>query len=473
MNTIINLAKIHANYLYHRKTFAYSLIILVAICFFIIPNKDSTYATFYIGKYTGEVNDVWVGSLGSIFTNLILSFVGFFFLEGSYKNKRDSGFGNLIRVTSSSNRIVLSHQWLSYVCVLSVFSVLMIVSLFLVNYTQSFNFLTFIKPFIYFNFPYIFILSSIILIFDVFIGHRLLKILSFIFSVFFIASPLIGPNLDLIGVNEFVEVVKDKFNQMQELQNEDYSIGYVHKAKNLTYLKIEQINWWTGINMYRRIALLPLSAFIIFLFSFIFKRYSIKGKTLKQSKKKKSLSPAKKYHKQFQLESALYFKSLPIINNSFVSLLSSYFVIFKTSFSKFQLTSMVILWIASFFIGPTIASKIIISIVFLLGFNIYDKFINIDNIKSLVFSFDVSVYSTSGRLLSKSLILFTFFIICATPLFLFKTIDSSLMTVAYLLTLSILSTLLSYLLKGTKLLEIAYIILFASYFSGHPVLNIL
>jgi hypothetical protein len=198
MKNIINLTKLYTINLYNKKSFLNSIILLIVISLFLIPNKDSSYITFYIDKYTGESNSIWVSSLGAIFTNLILSVISFFFIEGNYIEEKESGLGSIVRATITSNKILLLYKWLAYIIVLFSFLVLIILSLYLINF-ESFNFITFLYPFIYFNIPYIFILSSIILILDVFIQYRGVKITFFICLIFFLSSPLINSNFDLLG----------------------------------------------------------------------------------------------------------------------------------------------------------------------------------------------------------------------------------------------------------------------------------
>ncbi len=117
MKKIINLTKLYTTNIYNKKAFLYSLILLIVISLFLIPNKDSSYITFYIDKYTGESNSIWVSSLGAIFTNLILSFIGFFFIEGNYTEEKKSGLGSIVKTTITSNKILLLYKWLTYVTV--------------------------------------------------------------------------------------------------------------------------------------------------------------------------------------------------------------------------------------------------------------------------------------------------------------------------------------------------------------------
>ncbi len=103
-----------------------------------------------------------------------------------------------------------------------------------------------------------------------------MKITFFIFLVFFLASPLADNNFDLLGFNEFSNVIKDEFNQKYNITDKFYAIGYIKKTKNITYLKLENINWFSNFSM--RIIYIPISLFIIYIFSFFFNRYSINRK---------------------------------------------------------------------------------------------------------------------------------------------------------------------------------------------------
>jgi len=468
MKNIINLAKLYTVNIFNKKAFLYSLILLLIISLFLIPNKDSSYITFYIDKYTGESNSIWVSSLGAIFTNLILSFIGFFFLEGNYTEEKKSGLGSIVKTTIASNKILLLYKWLSYIIVLFSFLVLVILSLYIINF-KSFNFLTFLYPFLYFNVPYIFVLSSFILILDIFVPSRGLKITFFIFLIFFLASPLLNNNFDLLGFNEFSNVIKDKFNQKYNITDKFYAIGYINKTKNITYLKLETINWLSNFTM--RIIYIPISLFIIYIFSFFFNRYSINRKKMIFKDSRKSAEVKNKLN--FKVDDNKYYKIMPKIQKSFLSLFSLYFMIFKKSFSNLKIILLTILWVISFFIGYRIASNITIPLILLLSFSIYDEFINIENKVQLKFSFITSSYSINERLFVKTFVLFLFFIVCTIPILFAKPVEHSLSTIFYFLFLSIFSIIFSYLLKSVKLLEVIYILIFASYISGYPIFKIL
>ncbi len=164
---------------------------------------------------------------------------------------------------------------------------------------------------------------------------------------------------------------------------------------------------------------------------------------------------------------------MPKTKKSFSSHFLLYFMIFKKSFSNIKIIFLTILWIISFFIHYKISSNITIPLIFLLSFDIYDKFINIENKELSKFSFITSSYSINERLFIKVFILFGFFIVCTMPVFIVKPIEHSLSTIIYFLLLSIFSIIFSHLLKSVKFLEVIYILIFASYISGYPIFKIL
>lgn len=468
MKNIINLTKLYTINLYNKKSFLYSIILLIVISLFLIPNKNSSYITFYIDKYTGESNSIWVSSLGAIFTNLILSFIGFFFIEGNYIEEKKSGLGSVLRTTIASNKTLLLYKWLAYIIVLVSFLILIILSLYLINF-KSFNFITFLCPFLYFNIPYIFILSSIILVLDIFIQSRGLKITFFICLIFFLSSPLINSNFDLLGFNEFSSVIKNEFSQKYNIIDKFYAIGYINKTKNITYLKLENINWLSNFSL--RVIYIPISLFIIYIFSFLFNRYYIGGK--KRIFKKTQSFTLVKNDLNLKVDNNKYNKIEPKIKLSFSSLFLLYFTLFKQSFSNLRIILLTIIWVISFFVSYKISSNITIPLLFLLSFNIYDKFINIENKELLKFSFITSCYTINQRLFVKTFVLFCFFMICTAPLVIGKQFNNNLLTIIYLLFLSTFSIIFSYLIKGVKLLEVIYILIFASYISGYPIFKIL
>lgn len=468
MKNLVSLTKLYTRSLYAKKAFLYSLILLTTICLFLIPNKDSSYITFYINKYTGDSNSIWVSSLGAIFTNLILSFIGFFFIEGSYTKEKKSGFGSIVRATIASNKVLLLHKWLAYLIILFSFLALIILSLYFINF-KLFNFVTFTYPFLYFNVSYIFILSSIILVLDIFVQYRGLRIIFFIGLIIYISSPLVNSNFDFLGFNEFSSVIKNNFSEKYNIIGNSYAIGFIKNTTNFIYLKLDNINW---LNNFRfKIIYIPISLFIIYVFTFIFNRYYIGGE--KRIFKTTQNFTATQTYLNLKIDNINYSEIKPVTTKSFSSLFNLYFIILKNSFSNLNIIIKIILWVISFFLTRELSSNIIIPLILLLSFNIFDKFIDIDNKELLKFSFTTSCYSENERLFIKILVLSTFFIICIIPILSFNPVHNSLYTIIYFLFFSTFSVIFNYLTKGVKLLEIFYILIFASYISGYPIFKFL
>jgi hypothetical protein len=461
MKSKIHLSIIYLSFLINKKTFVYALIFLVILSLFLIPNKNSDYITFYIGKYTGESNTYWVSNLGAIFTNLILSFVCFFFVEGTYTFEKNEGVGVINRVTPASNFILLLHKWLAYLLILFILMLVIIISLYFINYKDS-NFFVFLKPFFYFTVPYIFILSLIILFFDTFINIRVLKITFFIIFILFLCIPLNNKNTDLLGFNEFTINAKSQLLKKYNIQDQSYAIGYIKKTKALKYLDLADSSKRT--NTYLKILYIPISIIALYFCSFLFGRFRSKKLKVKQIEIKNYIENSQVLKRQN------YILKENIISKKFISILTAYFIIFISTFNLKQILFISFFYIISFFVGYQIASHFIIPMVFLISFDKYDKFINIDNNENIKFIFNTSLYSTNEKLIAKTTILFIYFFMCAFPILILNL--ANIQPILNILFLSIFSVIFNYIFKNIKLLEILYVLIFASYISGHPIINI-
>jgi hypothetical protein len=461
MKQILELSKIYISYLLNKKSFLYSLMAIIIFSLFIIPSADSNYTTFSIGKYTGTPNCYWVSNLGAVFTNLIVSIVAFFFIEGTYEVEKRN-IGSLIRVTPSSNFVLLFHKWIAYLFIFLGFVLVITTSLFIINY-KNFNFIEFSQPFLYYCAPFAFLLSTIILFFDVFVNPRGLKITLFLILILFSCSQF-NKNLDFLGFNEFLKNAKTTFSEKINKKNDFVSFGYVKKSQKLTYLdfyKPFELN-----NVYK-IMLIPVAVFLIYLFSFSFRRF--KQTTIYS---KKIVEKTKQINSQFQKPKKIELIQNCEIQKSFASVLRSFFILFKSTFSSKQILLLLALWVLSVFLNYQIKAGFVIPLLFLISFDKINNFINIGNKKHFNFTFNTSVYSENEQSKAKIVILFLYFLSCSLPLFVLNSMDNIVMIMINLLVLSIVSILFSSVFKSVKIVEIGYILIFSSCISGHPIIDI-
>src|SRR5688572_21279317 len=133
LTNLLLLSKINYSILINKRGFFFAILLLIISGLFIIPRENSNYVTFYIGTYTGYPNTLWVANLGAVLSNLIISFIGFFYLEGIYKEEIGNGIGAQIRSSRCSNFSLFFHKWLSYTFLLFTFSGILALTLYVVN----------------------------------------------------------------------------------------------------------------------------------------------------------------------------------------------------------------------------------------------------------------------------------------------------------------------------------------------------
>lgn len=461
MKNIIYLSMIYFSYLLNRKGYLYSLIFVISFSLFLIPNKNSDYVTFHLGNYTGESNCFWVSNIGALFTNLILSFVLFFFIEGTYTYERENGIGVIKSVTKSSNFVILIHKWLTYIYILVIFMFIIIVSLFLINY-KEFNLYNFLIPFIYYCIPYFFCLSTLVLIFDSYIYNRILKIILFSIVIIFLTLPNNIMNIDLLGFNEFTNLLKEIIFEKYKIKEEIYSIGYINKIHNLNYVDFSSTK---NDKNFIKILYLTLPILFLYLISFIFERYKFQ----KEIKKNEQVLKYFAINNDSNSITDISFIKESKNTKNYIKLINGYFIIFKSTFSIKQFIFICILIILSFIVNNKVSLFFIIPVIFLICFDKLNKFVNIDNSKSTYYLFNTSIYSNSEKIIIKTMILFFFYIILSIVLLIYH--KTPIFLLLNLFGLSLFLNTFNYIIKNIKFIEIIYIIIFASYISGHPVIS--
>lgn len=460
------LAKTYCQVLLNRKGFLASVFLLVLLGLLLIPNKEAAYATFYIGNRIGYPNDFWVGSLGAVFSNIILTFIGFFFLEGIAQKERETGMGYLLRTSPAPNLQLLLHKWLAYTLLLLGFLLILSITLFVVN-LRDFNAGTFATPFLYFSVPYVFLLASAIVLSDYLVSQRGLKIALFILISIVLISPVAKGLLDVTGINAFFETVKLKLQASGILDSNKYAIGVAQKSGQYQYFTLPTFAW--GQQLMPRLLMPIFGLLLIYFGSLVFNRY-------------KNLWPARLNKNNKPGNVAANLRATPSIamlwnTNGQIEPTINYGHLFRAEFNLFyacfrmpQLLAIIALWLGAFFVSQAIAAKILVPLIFLLLFPLYQRYVNIPNANNMAGSFASSVYPEKGRLAVKIAILGLLYLICLAPILIHHGVAFNMVIIYRMLFLSALSVICAQYLKTVKPFEIIYLILFASYLSGSPII---
>jgi len=404
MNQIVHLAKYHYLQLTKRKGFLLTVLIFLFLALNLIPNKAADYLTFYIGDFSGNANDAWVGSVGAVLSNMVLLTVGFFFLDGTYQNQIRSGFGTLIRSSRISNFKILLYQWMAYLFLLLSFLALLIITLYIVNikqlYQSGFSWITFIKPFVLFSLPLVFIISSILVLIDTSIKSRTWRVFAFFILIGFIhtiSHPVLGQFADITGVSELSGAVKQQLMQDNLIAADaDFSIGYISKsARDIQYFDWSSSNWTA--NIFPKLLLILLLIGVLFLRSFTFGRF--RNKSIFKPLLQKSAIPQEK------IINILQRKWNGINRISPKTQLSTLFMgewkLLSKYFSPIVLVLILTLWGLAFFASQAISQNLIIPAVMLLIIPLYSNFFDCSTKNNLGNFLGTSVYTDQQQIIVK------------------------------------------------------------------------
>ena len=196
MPYIYNIIK--ADYL--QRTRSYSFLITLAVTVYaaysFVPPDSAAYTTLSASGYKGAYNSAWVGYVSAIMTTVMLSFYGFLLVNSGIKKDIDTEVGLIIATTPISNfKYLLCKQLSNYLVLITIagctFSISLI--LFFIRGT-GFPFIlsNFVLPYLFFAVPALFVVASLAVVAEVFLGKR--SILQYIIYFF-----LCGLTMSLIN----------------------------------------------------------------------------------------------------------------------------------------------------------------------------------------------------------------------------------------------------------------------------------
>lgn len=451
MDRFLNTSFLYFKNIVNHKNMIFFIGAFVFFAVFLIPNEKSNYVTFYVGRFSGIANNMWVSNLSAIFSNILLSFFGFFLFEGIAKKEYENN--RLVRASKSSNFFILLHRWFAYVLTLLFFSIIITLTILIINY-KKFNIFSFLYPFLYFSIPFIFLMSSIILIIDSLIKKKLIKILLFIGIFIFLLAPTpISKYIDIFGLYEFIRYIE------KDIEGSNFAIGYIRKTSKISLISIKQ--YYINSNLLIRLFFIPTSILFIYIFSFVFDRY-------KKNERRKNINKFIYIEDIYKYTSSIKLETINIKVNLF-NLFNAFFLLFRKSFSRLEIIIITTLWLVSFFLNENLIRNITIPLIFLISFTLFDKYLNIRENKMLDFIHKGSVFSEIKIVIVYVFILYLYYILCLLPLLYFNVNTGNIFVKVFIF--SVFISISSYI-NLNKLIEIIYILIFICYLCGYPIINV-
>ena len=300
---------IKADYL--QRTRSYSFLITLAITVFMaysfVPPDTAAYTTLSAAGYKGVYNSAWVGYVSGIMTTVMLSFYGFLLVNSGIKKDIDTEVGLIIATTPISNfKYLLAKQLSNYLVLLSIAGITFLVSLLVFLYRGTghpFILGNFIFPYLFFAVPALFLVASLAVAAEVYLGKR--SILQFV-VYFFLCGVCMGlinskgghnPSgiFDPFGLSLISKSITQHINSEFHEDIKSVSFGFIfngHKAyKRFVWEGLD----WSALFVFSRLVWIALGFGIVYLSSLSFHRFDFK-QSQKQNKTKEklpSIAPAK------------------------------------------------------------------------------------------------------------------------------------------------------------------------------------
>ncbi|WP_223599883.1 hypothetical protein [Chryseobacterium sp. GVT01B] len=449
MSRLLPLSSLYYTYLIKKKSFIFCTLILIVLGLFLIPGKDADYVTFYMGNISPAPNKFWIGNVSAIFSNVIISWLLIHILAG----EREKEILNYTYVQEDLS--FLSSFFKALYKILGLFFIGM-TFLFILNITifiQNIE-LTgpyFIFPLLYFSVPYILIVAGLSYFIEYYIKNNFLKYAVYYILVFFI---MFNDRffLGILGIHELNFIINKNISETNV-----FAIGYLPKSRLHIISLQEPILPLFWLN---KLGALVLFVPTVYLLSKIpinrklitikmFTDFSQKGSEMKSIKF--SFSQIKK-------------------DLSFFNILQKDFYLFSRSIDKTAIYAILIIWILLFPVKEDFL-KFLLPLLFFFTLFI-NKFLTRLSLYNIDYAEKISPYKNFEIVLSKNVIIFAFYVILLIPLLIKHSFTQNMYVLLSFLILTGFQVFMSRVFKNNTFIDILLIILFATYLTGKPILNI-
>jgi hypothetical protein len=299
MSPFVNIIK--GDYLQRTRSYAFliTLAISLYVAYTFVPGPDAAYTTVRVGKFIGEYNSAWIGYVTAIMTSVFLSLIGFFLVNNSVKKDIETEVGMIIATTSVSNFSYLISKTIgNFMVLLSIVGVVFLMSVGIFFYRSSgfdFEITSFLLPYFLVTIPSLFVVSSIAVVGEVWLGRR--SVLQYI--GFFILFNVVIANvqmrvgsdfitwLDPFGVKQVTMGLEKYVQSNFDGQARVTSMGFnFSEKKDVQVFVFNGLDWPIGF-LISRLLWIAFGVAVVFLSSPFFHRFDVKEKS-KAAKKSKA-----------------------------------------------------------------------------------------------------------------------------------------------------------------------------------------
>lgn len=296
MRYIYNIVK--ADYLQRTRSYGFliTLAVTVYVAYLFVPPVTAPYTTLNVPGYKAVFNSAWVGSVSAMMSTVMLSFYGFLLVNSGIKKDIETEVGLIIATTSVSNFRYLFSKFLSnFLVLLSIASITFLMSMVMFFVRSSgypFIFSNFLFPYLVYALPALFVVASLAVVGEVFLGKR--SILQFI--VYFFLCGLVMANtqgqspdsvsifLDPFGLSGLTNSVKDQINSEFNENVKQVSFGFIFSKPKPFQTFVWDGMAWKGLFLFSRILWMAFAICLVYFSSFFFHRFDISPRAGKKKK---------------------------------------------------------------------------------------------------------------------------------------------------------------------------------------------
>ncbi|MDO5615456.1 MAG: hypothetical protein Q4G16_04640 [Cruoricaptor ignavus] len=444
----------YLRYLLKKKTFSYLVVLLLVLSFFIIPSPDADYVTFFIGKTTAVPDKYWLGNLAAVFSNISISIILFYMILGEREKEIKQKLHHY-EDTSVISRFAINFYKIVALYTVSLIFLFILNGLLILANIGTVDILQYIRSLVYFCIPFLFLFAVICFVVEYFVPYKGLKYILYygLFMIIFTKDKIL---YNPIGIYELSLYLGEYINQY------NYSVGILAKSQNLSFIEIKDFPEWLFLPS--KILWVVVALVTAVFFSKI--KISRKISVVEQDKnivKITTTQPTKYQHSKAGVRKSFAF---PI-------LLQKDFYLFSQAFSKSNIFVLVIFWVLIFFTSGFL-QHMFLPLLFLFSLSVNGNFLCKLFYYDISYTEDLSPFSKTARWLSKFIILLSFYTVLLVTYFL--SIGIGVKAISIIIGFAGLAAIqisLSTYLKNSTLIDIIYIVIFATYLAGSPLINIL
>lgn len=450
--SLLKLSYLEFKKLAQKRIIFFCMTLLIICGFLLIPREDATYITYYYGKTAIVNNKYWIGNIAGVFSNIIIYILLYLVVAGSREKDIISGLVYYEKSASFSKAFINLYKILAIFFLSIFFLIILNISLIATNYHQV-SVLIYIIPILYFSVPFLFLTSFIVFFIEYLVSNRIFKYIIY-YSILLLIIAFDENLFHIIGNSELAQYYNDL-----NISSDNYAIGVISKQN------IQKLVTIGHFILPKNISYKLILIFLTFLSIYIFSLFPTNMNISLDTQKSESIGKKSIYVKEIFLD-----KPVKYVYSFYHLIYKDLYLLYK-SFSSNEKFAIIIIWII-ILLGKQIFTTQLISLIFIVSLNPISIFIA----KQYIFNTETyektAPFSALKMHLSKIIVVILFNYFLLFPLLIliqnkeFTTVLINFTIISFIQYISI------NLIKDTFLTNIILLIIYGSYFTSAPLLNL-